>query len=219
MGYSVELSASDGHQLTAYLAAPDGRPRAAIVVVQEVFGVTRHIRAVADQYAAAGFAAIAPALFDRVEPNVEVPYTEAARAFTYVQKLTNEQVMLDLQAAVERVAPFGKVGMVGYCWGGAMTYLAASRLKLAAAISYYGGGINTYLDERPRSPIMFHYGELDTHIPLSVVEIIKEAIPEGHFFVYPAGHGFNCTDRASFDGTCAKLALDRSLEFLHRYVG
>jgi carboxymethylenebutenolidase len=219
MGKSVELTAADGHRLGAYLADPAGEPRGGIVVVQEVFGVTRHIRAVTDRFAAAGFAAIAPALFDRVEANVEVAYGESARAFTYVQRLSNEQVMQDLQAALERVASAGAVGMAGYCWGGAMTYLAAARLKLAAAVAYYGGGIHTYLDERPRCPIMFHYGELDAHIPLSTVELIKEAVPEGHFFVYPAGHGFNCTDRASFDGTCAKLALDRSLEFLHRYVG
>jgi carboxymethylenebutenolidase len=100
-----------------------------------------------------------------------------------------------------------------------MTYLAAARLKIAAAVSYYGGGINNYLAEKPRCPIMFHFGEQDTHIPLFAVEQIKTAVPEGHFYLYPAGHGFNCTDRASFEGTCAKMALDRSLEFLHRYIG
>lgn len=219
MGKTVELTASDGQRLSAYRSDPVALPRAAIVVVQEIFGLTPHIRAVVDQYAAAGFLSIAPALFDRIEPHVDVPYEDSARAFTYVQRLTNDQVMRDLQAAVEAVGAAQKTGMVGYCWGGAMTYLAAARLKLAAAISYYGGGINAYLDERPRCPIMFHYGELDPHIPLSSVELVKEAVPEGHFFLYPAGHGFNCTDRASFDDTCAKLAFDRSLEFLHRYVG
>jgi carboxymethylenebutenolidase len=219
MGKTVELTASDGHHPSAYLAEPNGKPRGAIVVVQEIFGVTHHMRAVVDQYAAAGFTSIAPALFDRVEPNVDVPYTNSVHAFAYVQKLTDDQVLRDLQAAIDAVASAGKVGMVGYCWGGAMTYLAAARLKLAAAIAYYGGGIQAYLDEKPRCPVMFHYGELDTHIPLATVELVKEAVPEGHFFLYPAGHGFNCADRASFDGTCAKLALDRSLEFLHRYVG
>lgn len=219
MPKTIELTASDGHRLSAYAADPAGKPRGAIIVVQEIFGVTRHIRAVADEYAAAGFAAIAPALFDRIEPNVDVSYTDMARGFGYMQKLKNENVMLDLQAAIDRVAAAGKTGVVGYCWGGTMTYLAAARLKIAAAVSYYGGGINNYLAEKPRCPIMFHFGEQDAHIPLSAVEQIKEAVPEGHFYLYPAGHGFNCTDRASFEGTCAKMAFDRSIEFLHRYVG
>jgi carboxymethylenebutenolidase len=218
MGQNIELSASDGHRLAAYVSSP-GAPRGGIVVIQEIFGVTRHIRAIADQYAAAGFTAIAPALFDRVERNVDVPYTDMAKGFGYMQQLKNEQVMLDVQAAINRLNPAGKVGVVGYCWGGTMAYLAAARLKVAAAVAYYGGGIDKYTAEKPRCPIMFHFGEKDAHIPLSAVEKIKAEVPEGIFHLYPADHGFNCTDRASFDPASAKLALERSLEFFHRHVG
>jgi carboxymethylenebutenolidase len=218
MGQNIELSASDGHRLAAYESSAEA-PRGGIVVIQEIFGVTRHIRAVADQYAAAGFIAIAPALFDRVERDVDVPYTDMAKGFGYMQQLKNEQVMLDVQAAINRLKPAGKVGVVGYCWGGTMAYLAAARLKMAAAVAYYGGGIDKYTAEKPRCPIMFHFGEKDAHIPLSAVEKIKAEVPEGIFHLYPADHGFNCTDRASFEPASAKLALQRSLEFFHRHVG
>jgi carboxymethylenebutenolidase len=220
MGLNVELTAADGHRLSAYLTEPAGTLRGGIVVIQEIFGVTRHIRAVADQYAAAGFLAIAPALFDRVERNVDVPYTDMQKGFSYVKQLKTDQVMLDIQAGVDRVsAATGKVGVVGYCWGGTMAYLAAARLNIAAAVAYYGGGIHDHTDEKPRIPVMFHFGEKDTHIPMSAVEQIKAANPQGIFHLYAAGHGFNCTDRASFDAASATLALQRSLEFLHRHVG
>jgi carboxymethylenebutenolidase len=219
MGCAVDLTANDGHRLSAYLAEPSGKPRGGIVVVQEIFGVTRHIRAVADQYAAAGFLATAPALFDRVERKVDVPYTDMARGFGYMQALNNDEVMLDVQAAIDHVSPAGKVGVVGYCWGGTVAYLAAARTKISAAVAYYGGGINRYTAEKPRAPVMFHFGEKDSHIPPSAVEQIEAAYPEGIYHRYPADHGFNCTDRASFEPASAKLALERSLEFLHRHVG
>ncbi len=219
MTKTVELGASDGHRLSAYIAQPSGKPRGAIVVIQEIFGVTRHIRAVADQYAAAGFLGIAPAFFDRVEPGVDVPYADVARGFAYMQKLKNDDVMLDLQTAMDEVAAAGKVGVVGYCWGGTMAYLAAARLKIAAAVSYYGGGINNHLAEQPRCPIMFHFGEQDTHIPLAAVAQIEAGLPGSPVFLYAAGHGFNCSDRASFDAPSARLAFERSVEFLHTHVG
>ena len=219
MGQNIELSTSDGQRLAAYMSSPAGSPRGGIVVIQEIFGVTHHIRAVADQYAAAGFTAIAPALFDRVERNVDVPYTDIAKGFAYMQQLKNEQVMFDVQAAINRLTALGKVGVVGYCWGGTMAYLASARLKIAAAVAYYGGGIDKYTAEIPRCPIMFHFGEKDAHIPLSAVEKTKAAVPDGIFHLYPADHGFNCTDRASFEPASARLALERSLEFFRRHVG
>jgi carboxymethylenebutenolidase len=219
MGLEVELNSADGHSLSSYLAAPEGKPLGGMVVIQEIFGVTRHIRAVADQYAAAGFLTAAPALFDRVERNVDVPYTDMAKGFGYMQAMKNDQVMLDVQAAIDRVRPAGKVGVVGYCWGGTIAYLTAARLRIDAAVAYYGGGIERLIAETPHAPIMFHFGEKDTHIPLSAVEKIKRAYPQGIYHLYPADHGFNCTDRASFDSASAKLALARSLEFLHRNVG
>jgi carboxymethylenebutenolidase len=219
MGQNIDLGTSDGHRLSAYSAGPSSAPRGGIVVIQEIFGVTRHIRAVADQYAAAGFSALAPALFDRVERNVDVPYTDMAKGFGYMQALNNENVMLDVQAAIDALSGAGKLGVVGYCWGGCVAYLAAARLKIAAAVAYYGGGIDKYLAEKPRCPIMFHYGEKDTHIPGSIVEKIKAAQPAGIFFSYPADHGFNCTDRASFEPNSAKIALGRSVDFFHQHVG
>jgi carboxymethylenebutenolidase len=219
MGLNVELTASDGHRFSAYLAEPAGKPCGAIVVIQEIFGVTAHIRAVAEQYSAAGFLAIAPALFDRLERNVDVPYSDVQKGFGYMQAVKNDHVMLDLQAAIERVSVAGKVGVVGYCWGGTLAYLAAARLKIAGAVAYYGGGIHNLSAERPLCPVMFHFGEKDSHIPLSAVEQIKAAYPEGIYHLYPAEHGFNCTDRASFEPASSRLALQRSLEFLHRYVG
>jgi carboxymethylenebutenolidase len=219
MGKNVELSAADGHRLSSYVSEPKGTPLGGVVVIQEIFGVTQHIRAVADQYAAAGFLAVAPALFDRVERNVDVPYTDMAKGYAYMQALNNDAVMLDVQAAIEFVTSTGKVGAVGYCWGGSIAYLAAARLTLDAAIAYYGGGINHHLAEKPRCPMMFHFGEKDTHIPLSTVEEIKAAFPQGMYYLYPAEHGFNCTDRASFEPASAALALTRSVEFMHRYVG
>src|ERR1700679_851805 len=149
MGQNIELSAGDGHRLAAYMSSP-GTPRGGIVVIQEIFGVTRHIRAVADQYAAAGFTAIAPALFDRVERHVDVPYTDMATGFSYVQRLKDEDVMHDVQAGIERVATAGKAGVVGYCWGGTMAYLAAARLAVAATVVYYGAGISNRTSEKPQ---------------------------------------------------------------------
>jgi carboxymethylenebutenolidase len=219
VGQNVELIAGDGHHLDAYLADALPKPRGGIVVIQEIFGITRHIRAVTDQYAAAGFTAIAPALFDRVERNVDVPYTEMAKGFSYVQRLKNENVMLDVQAAIDRVKSAGKVGLVGYCWGGTIAYLASARLDVAATIAYYGGGINNHTAEKPRCSIMFHFGEKDSHIPKSAVDKIRADVPAGIFNIYPADHGFNCTDRASYEPESAKLALQRSLEFFHKHVG
>jgi carboxymethylenebutenolidase len=219
MGKSTELTAADGHRLDAYEASPAGPPRGGIVVIQEIFGVTRHIRAVADQYAAAGYETIAPALFDRVEKQVDVPYTDVARGFGYMQALQMDQVILDVRAAVDSLAKAGKVGVVGYCWGGTVAYLAAARLGIAAAVSYYGGGTTNFLAEKPKVPVMYHYGERDTHIPLAAVEQVKAADTHGIFYLYPADHGFNCTDRASYDPASAKLAFARSLEFFQKHLG
>ena len=219
MGHQIELTASDGHRLSAYLAEPAGKPRGGIVVVQEIFGVTRHIRDVADQYAASGYLAVAPALFDRAEREVDVPYADVQRAFGYMKAMNLDNVLLDVQAAVERVHSAGKVGVVGYCWGGMVAYLAAARLKIDAAVAYYGGGTNQHLGELPRVPVMFHFGERDTHIPLSTVNEIKAAFPQGIYHLYPAEHGFNCTHRASFEPASAKLAYERSVEFFHTHIG
>jgi carboxymethylenebutenolidase len=219
MGRKIELTAADGHVLSAHLAQPAGRPRGGIVVIQEIFGVTRHIRDVAEQFAAAGYIAVAPALFDRIEPEVDVPYTDPQKGFGYVKALNTDQAMQDIQAAADHVRPAGKVGVVGYCWGGQLAFLAAARLGIDAAVAYYGGGIHQQLAHVPRVPVMFHFGEKDSHIPQSAVDETRKAYPHGIYHLYPAGHGFNCTDRPSFDADCAKLAFDRTVEFFRQNIG
>jgi carboxymethylenebutenolidase len=219
MGHEIQLTAADGHVLSAHLAEPAGKPRGGIVVIQEIFGVTRHIRDVAEQYAAAGYLAVAPALFDRVEREVDVPYNDMQKGVGYVKATSIDLSLLDIQAAADHVRPKGKVGVVGYCWGGQIAFLAASRVSIDAAVAYYGGGISQQLAHIPRVPMMFHFGEKDTHIPLSAVDQIKSAYPQGIYHLYPAEHGFNCTDRASFDPQSAKLAFDRSVEFFRQNIG
>ena len=219
MGRNIQLTAADGHGFSAYLAEPAGKPRGGIVVIQEIFGVTRHIRDVAERYAAAGYLAVAPALFDRVERDVDVPYTDVQKGFGYVQAMNTDNVLRDVQAAADSVRTAGKVGVVGFCWGGQIAFLAAASVSIEAAVAYYGGGISQQLAHRPRVPVMFHFGEKDTHIPLSAVDQIKAAFPRGIFHLYPAEHGFNCTDRASFDAQSAQLALDRSIEFFRHNIG
>jgi carboxymethylenebutenolidase len=216
---TVQLKAADGHGFDAYRAAPRGKPRGGIVVIQEIFGITSHVEHVARQYADAGYRALAPALFDRVTRQAVFPYTEGAAGMAIVDKLKREQTLLDIRASIDALADSGKVGLVGYCWGGALAYLAACHLPLSAAVAYYGGGLTKLLERTPKCPVMFHFGEQDAHIPPGDIEKVKKAYPLGHYYLYPAGHGFNCTDRAAYDAPSAKLALERSLDFFHRHVG
>jgi carboxymethylenebutenolidase len=217
----LQLRAADGHTFSAYLARPEGRARGGIVVVQEIFGVTGHIERVAEQFAAAGYLGIAPALFDRQERDVSLPYDTAgiARGVGFMQKADFGDVMADLHAAIDAVAHAGAVGMVGYCWGGLVTYLAGSRTSIAAGVAYYGGGITRFLEPVPRCPMQFHFGEQDTHIPLSDVDKIHAVFPLGDYHTYAAGHGFNCTDRASYDAAAAHLAFARTKEFFGKHLG
>ena len=218
---TLQLLAADGKHLSAYLAKPEGTPRGAVVVVQEIFGVNSHIRRVAEQYAAAGYLAIAPAMFDRLQKGVELGYDAAGlqAGIDLMMKATNEGAIADLDAAIGAVAHAGRVGMVGYCWGGRVTYLAGCKTNIAAGVAYYGGGIPQLLHDTPRCPMMFHYGEHDSHIPLSDVEKVRRAFPAGIYHLYPAGHGFNCSERADFDAASAHLAFERTLEFFRKHVG
>jgi carboxymethylenebutenolidase len=217
----LQLRAADGHTFSSYLAAPSGLARGSIVVVQEIFGVTGHIERVTDQFAAEGYLAIAPALFDRQERGVNLAYDETgvAQGVGYMQKADFGQVMTDLQAAIDAVAHAGAVGMVGYCWGGLVTYLAGSRTSIAAGVAYYGAGITRFLEPVPRCPMQFHFGEQDAHIPLRDVEQIRATFPQGEYHMYAAGHGFNCTDRASHDAAAAHLAFARTKEFFSKHLG
>jgi len=221
MGNFIDLKAADGHTFAAYVAQPAGKPKGGVVVVQEIFGVNSHIRSVADGYAAAGYLAVAPATFDRVKRGVELGYTaedmQAGMALkAAVEALPAPGVMQDLQAAVNHAAQAGKVGIVGYCYGGLLSWRAACTLDgLSAAAPYYGGGTTTPAEiaRKPKVPVMAHYGERDKHITMDTVEAFTKAHPEVTVHVYAADHGFNCDQRGSWDADAAKLARERTLAF------
>ena len=222
MGTTIELAASDGHRAAAYRADPAGKPRGGLVVIQEIFGVNSHIRSVADGYAADGYLAIAPALFDRVERGFEVGYAppDMERGRAIRAKVSLDDALKDVAAAIKAAAAAGKVGIVGYCWGGTVAWAAATRLGgLACSSPYYGGGIAEIAAEKPRCPVMFHFGETDQHIPMTDVEKIRKAQPGQTLHVYPAGHGFNCEQRGSYPAASAKLARERTLAFLRQHLG
>ena len=211
----MRLTASDGHELDAYVAEPKGKAMGGIVVVQEIFGVTGHIRRVADQYAAQNYKVIAPAMFDRVQRNVELDYKDIEKGRALMLELEWPGTLADVTAGVSGVRDAGRVAVVGYCWGGTVAHVAASDLDIAAAVSYYGGGVAKQLDKTPRCKIMYHFGDQDHAIPMADIERIKQAYPEAVVHVYAgAGHGFNCDERASFSAKDAKLAFERSLSFL-----
>jgi carboxymethylenebutenolidase len=219
----TELKAADGHKLAAYRAEPAGKARGAVVVIQEIFGVNTHIRSVADGYAADGYLVIAPAMFDRVQRNYDTGYTqpEIQAGIALMQKLDWKEAMQDAAAALEAVKPAGKVGMVGYCWGGTVTWVAAARLSgLACAAPYYGGGMPGFIGEKPKCPTMCHFGEQDQSPTLAQAKAIAAAHPEitAHYYV-GAGHGFNCDQRGSFNAEASKLARERTLAFFRQHVG
>lgn len=216
MSETVTLQSADGFKLSAYIAKPLGKPRAALVVLQEIFGVNAHIRSVADRFAREGYIAIAPALYDRDTPHFEVGYTpdDMGKGFAIVQRLDAAKSLLDIQAAIDFVKDYGKVGIVGYCWGGTMTWRSAAELNgLSAAVGYYGGGILGLASLKPKCPTMLHFGDLDKHIPIKGVQEFAENRPDVPTFVYAADHGFNCDARASFNQAAADLARSRTLEF------
>jgi carboxymethylenebutenolidase len=218
----IDLTAADGHKLLAYRAEAAGKPKGALIVAMEIFGVNSHIRSVADGYAADGYLAIAPALFDRLQRGYEAGYTqdEIQCGIGMIQKIDLEDTMKDVAAALTDVASAGKVGIVGYCWGGTVAWKAAASLAgLSCAVPYYGGGVPGLVGLKPRCPVMFHWGESDHSIPLDKAQAFADAHKgETHYF-YRAGHGFNCDQRGSYDAQAAKLARSRTLEFLARHLG
>jgi carboxymethylenebutenolidase len=217
-----ELSASDGYRLPAYLAEPVGPPRGGLVVVQEIFGVNNHIRSVCDGYAADGYRVIAPALFDRYQKDVDLGYAAAdiARGREIRAKASTDAALLDVDAARSAIATAGKVGVVGYCWGGLVTWLSACRLAgWACAVPYYGGGMLDAVAEQPQCPVIAHFGERDSMIPVAGVRAFADAHPEIRVYIYAADHGFNCDQRGSYDAAAATLARRRTLDFLRQQIG
>ncbi|MDB5628134.1 MAG: hypothetical protein JWQ51_474 [Tardiphaga sp.] len=222
MGHDIRLTASDHFELGAYRADPEGAPKAAVVVVQEIFGVNHHIRNVCDRFAAQGYVAIAPSIFDRIEPNFQCGYSpdEVAVARKFVANPDWPAMLRDTQAAIDAVSNVGPVGIIGFCLGGSIAYGAATKLRgLTAAIGYYGGAIVRFADDKPTVPTQLHFGENDSGIPLSDVETIKTKRPELELFVYGgAQHGFGCDERASYDRPSADLAKQRSLAFFAKHL-
>lgn len=222
MGDMITITSGDGFEFAAYRALPAGTPKGGVMVIQEIFGVNSHIREVADGYAADGYAAIAPALFDRAERGVELGYQGddfgrgAGLAF---KDLKMPETLADLAATTKVLSEHGKVGAVGYCFGGLLAYLSACNVDgLACSVGYYGGGIAGQLSQ-PRIPLILHFGELDSHIPMTDVEKIKAAHPDLPVHTYNADHGFNCDHRESHDAESAKLARSRTLEFFAEHIG
>jgi carboxymethylenebutenolidase len=222
MGKMIELKAKDGFTLAAYKAEPSGKPIGGLVVIQEIFGVNHHIRAVTDRFAAQGYVSIAPALFDRAKRGVDIGYDEASmkQGVEIRAKIKLEDTLLDIAAAIEALRGAGKIGIVGYCWGGSLAFIAAARLDgLSAAVGYYGGMIAAHAEEKPRIPTLLHFGEKDHGIPLTDVDKVKAARPEVEIYTYPAGHGFSCDERASFDKLSHEKALERTLAFFTKHLG
>jgi carboxymethylenebutenolidase len=222
MGQDLKLKASDGFELGAYRADPTGSPKGAIVVIQEIFGVNHHIRSVCDRLAKEGYVAIAPSIFDRIEPNFQSGYSpdEVANARKFVANPDFPAMLRDAQAAIDAVKSVGPVGIIGFCLGGSIAYAAATKLAgLSAAVGYYGGAVVRFADDKPAVPTQLHFGEKDAGIPLSDVEAIKSKRPEVEVFIYPgAQHGFHCDERASYDKASADIAWPRSLEFFGTHL-
>lgn len=218
----ISLKADDGHDLAAYRAEPAAAPRGGLVVIQEIFGVNDHIRKVTDGFAADGYVALAPALFDRVRPGIELGYTpdDVAEGRDIRAKIAHDDAVRDMTASVRALGAQGlKTGVVGYCWGGSLAWNAATRLEdVSAAVGYYGGMIAGMVDEQPRHPVMLHFGDSDASIPLEGVEKIKTAHPDIPVHIYHAGHGFSCDQRGSYDADSAKLARRRTIEFFARHI-
>jgi carboxymethylenebutenolidase len=222
MGQWIELKPEGAGPIRAYRADPAGKPRGGIVVIQEIFGVNAHIRAVADRFAAEGYLAVAPAIFEHIEKGFDVGYDTKSRerGMAIMGKIDFEQVVRDVTAAIAVASEGGKVGIVGYCFGGTVAWAAASRLKgLSAAVGYYGGRIIAMKEMKPGVPTMLHFGEKDQHIPVAGVREVAAAHPEVEVHLYPADHGFNCDHRESYDAPSAALAWERTLAFFKRHLG
>ena len=223
----IDLTAPDGFVFPAYEARPAGLAKGAVIVLQEIFGLNAHIRAVADGYAAQGYLALAPATFHRVKAAVDLAYTadDIAAGVTLkaaVETMPAPGVLQDIQAAINYAAKTGKVGVVGYCWGGLLTWRAACLLSgLSAAVPYYGGGMTSAAEigRQPTCPVLAHFGAQDTSIALASVAAFQRAHAEVEVHIYPAGHGFNCDHRSAYDAAAAALARERTLDFFTRHLG
>jgi carboxymethylenebutenolidase len=216
------LMARDGHTFSTYIAKPPGKARGGVVIVQEIFGLAPHICRTTDGYAQQGYLAVAPALFDRVARGLVLGYSaaEVQQGLGYRQQIPTEKAVMDIAAAAAICRHVGRVAVIGFCWGGRLAWAAACELPLAAAVCYYGGGIVQELPRTPQCPTQLHFGAQDRSIPLSDVERIRAAYPQGEFHTYAAGHAFSNDDRPqNYDEPASTLAHQRTLAFLTQHVG
>jgi carboxymethylenebutenolidase len=219
MGQQVQLKASDGFSLGGYRADASAKAKGALVVLQEIFGVNHHMRNVCDRFAALGYTSLAPAVFDRAKREVELGYDKAGmdEGVKLRAAIKLEDTLKDVQAATDALQSVGKVGIIGYCWGGSLAFIGAARLSgLACAVGYYGGMIAAHAAERPKVPTILIFGEKDQGIPMTDVEKVRAARPEVKLYVYPAGHGFACDERGFYDKAATEKALDVTLAFLRQ---
>ena len=220
MGRSIVLTAADGHEFGAYEAQPAGPVRGRLVVIQEAFGVTSHIRNECERYAGEGYQAVAPALYDRIERGLELGHSadDFKKARALHGRIDREKMLLDVRAAADHLGPPGTLGVVGYCFGGYVAWLAACRLEMACAADFYGGSIDETVGEKPKCPTACHFGEKDHLIPLEDVEKVRATHPEVSVFLYPAGHGFMCEERENYHAESAAIARQRALAFLAEHL-
>jgi carboxymethylenebutenolidase len=223
MSQSETLMARDGHAFNAYIAKPSGAPQAGIVVIQEIFGLTHFVRSVTDSFAAAGYLAVAPALFDRVRRDIHLGYSreEIEQGHGYSMQIDAAKSLLDVGAAAAFARHAGKVAVVGFCWGGRLAWQAACDVRIDAAVSYYGARISQHLTRTPACPMMFHVGDHDESIPPSEVAKIRAAFLSGVFHVYEnCGHAFANPDRPErYNAEAAALARLRTDSFLATVLG
>ena len=221
MGEIINATASDGHEFDIYLAQSKGSPRGGIVLIQEIFGVNNHIKSVAERFSSNGYLVGAPSLFDRVQPDIQLGYSteDVIRGKELKANWGKEKPLIDIIATLNIVRSAGRVAIVGYCWGGTLAWLSACHVDgFNAAISYYGGGIGQLLSIEPRCPSIFHFGEQDHAIPAEEINSLRQAHPECPIYLYPAGHGFNCEQRDSFNSTSSAIAFERTIQHLDKYI-
>ena len=221
MGQAIELFAADGHTCGAYRAEPTGDTKGGIIVIQEIFGVNLHVRDVCERLGDNGYVAIAPALFDRIRPGIELGYTEEdlTEGFGYMQEVGNETPMKDIQAAADALKGAGKVATIGFCWGGQLAWLASKNVGVDCSVSYYGVAVHETLEPAPNCPVLLHFANDDVFVPPEAADKVREAYPDMLIYNYPANHGFNCDRRDDYNEACAVEAMERTLAFFGEHLG
>jgi len=221
MGQTIELIAADGHTFDAYRAEPTGSAKGGVVVIQEIFGVNLHVRDVCERLGDKGYVAIAPALFDRIKPGIELGYTEEdlSEGFGYMQEVGNETPMKDIQAAADALKSEAKVAAIGFCWGGQLAWLTSKNVGVDCSVGYYGVAVHETLEPAPNCPVLLHFADNDVFVPPEAADKVRKTYPDMPIYNYPANHGFNCDHRDDYNEVCAAQAMERTLAFFEEHLG